>query len=134
MTRYLLPLFDRLSVDAPETVDMAGLHESVALDLDRLLNTRTARSTDLWLDESELDYGVPDFSIQMLRSQGDRETIEVLVACAIRRFEPRLNDVQVKFSFPETDARRGHFLVSARLSAQPKAPQVMFKIGVDLLN
>ncbi|KCB32861.1 type VI secretion system lysozyme-like protein [Bordetella hinzii L60] len=76
-------------------------------------------------------YGIPDFSSQMLRSQNEREAIEARVAHAVRRYEPRLADVEVVFSFPDDDVRRGHFVVSGRLIAQSQAPHVRFEIALS---
>lgn len=133
VSRYFLPLLDRLSAEAPDTVGQEALHASLVRELERLFTTRAAHplESDTTPDDAWDAYGIPDFSSQMLRSQNEREAIEQRVAHAVRRYEPRLADVEVVFSFPDDDVRRGHFVVSGRLIAQPQAPHVRFEIALS---
>ncbi|QDJ41052.1 type VI secretion system baseplate subunit TssE [Bordetella hinzii] len=133
VSRYFLPLLDRLSADAPDPVGQEALHASLVRELERLFTTRSSRplESDMAPDDGWEAYGIPDFSSQMLRSQNEREAIEARVAQAVRRYEPRLADVEVVFSFPDDDVRRGHFVVSGRLIAQSQAPHVRFEIALS---
>ena len=105
----LLPcLLDRL-IDLDPDVSMEPawsrsqglweLKESVKRDLETLLNSRRSCS-DLPEDfveasQSMLTYGLPDISTASVLGLDDRERLRQEVEDTIRRFEPRLMDVQV---------------------------------------
>ena len=105
-------LFDRLLAtdpDAPEgliqTCSVEQLRDTVARDLERLLNARSALlSTQA--DPSALGpqarssvmcFGVPDFAGRVLASSEDQRFIASSLAKAIEAHEPRLKQVAVDF-------------------------------------
>jgi type VI secretion system lysozyme-like protein len=100
------PLFDRLVDSAPEARkelmplrvhDRDALFSSIARDLQRLLNARSA--TDAPLDPARatvLDYGIPDFSQLSAASVTDRRHLAETLRAAISAFEPRLQEIFIR--------------------------------------
>jgi type VI secretion system protein ImpF len=108
LRRAQLSLLDRLidadpseSVDKPLTSGAAlqKLCESVCKDLEELLNTRRRwRSWDLHyaeLNQSLVGYGLPDFASGTFSDPRRREELRRLIETCIRRFEPRIVNVNV---------------------------------------
>jgi len=97
-----VPLFDRLVTSAPEVHKEStplrvhgrdALFSSIALNLQRLLNTR--RASDAPLDVANatvLEYGIPDFSQFSASSVTDRRHLAETLRLAISAFEPRLQE------------------------------------------
>lgn len=122
-----------------ETIGLRDLYESVARDLDWLLNTKR------WLpdplenfpeaDESILTYGLPDLSIYSWRNHADAVSICRLLEETIRRFEPRLRarTVQVRpLPGGDVDDFRLRFRIDAMLVVDPIRAPVSFDTEVDL--
>lgn len=101
-------LFDRL-MDVPvrgansaimSRMSVEDLKDSVARDLEALLNTRSAISEELLKDfpecaRSVVAYGLPDFAGRSLSSPDDRAHICACLEATIGRHEPRLRNVNV---------------------------------------
>ncbi len=133
-------LIEKLLDDAPGKPGTGGLaralsveqyKESVARDLEGLLNSRSAFSP-VELEEfpncrqSLMTYGLCDFSSMSLASAYDRAEICRSLEEAIARHEPRLSSVQVRL---DSDARLGgglHFTIQALLDLQPAREPVSF--------
>jgi type VI secretion system protein ImpF len=106
--RALLPLLDRLIDDNPSDAQdppmssaeaLEALRRSVRRDLEALLNAR--RRWRSWpsslreLQASPVGFGIPDLSSGALADPKRREEFRAEVEATIRRFEPRLQRVQV---------------------------------------
>lgn len=133
-------LIEKLLDDAPGKPGTGGLaralsveqyKESVARDLEGLLNSRSAYSAvDLAqfpnCRHSLMTYGLRDFSSMSLASAYDRAAICRSLEEAIARHEPRLSSVQVRL---DSDGRLGgglHFTIQALLDLQPAREPVSF--------
>lgn len=133
-------LIEKLLDDAPGKPGTGGLaralsveqyKESVARDLEGLLNSRSAYSAvDLAqfpnCRQSLMTYGLRDFSSMSLASAYDRAAICQSLEEAIARHEPRLSNVQVRL---DSDGRLGgglHFTIQALLDLQPAREPVSF--------
>lgn len=133
-------LIEKLLDDAPGKPGTGGLaralsveqyKESVARDLEGLLNSRSAYSAvDLAqfpnCRQSLMTYGLRDFSSMSLASAYDRAAICQSLEKAIARHEPRLSNVQVRL---DSDGRLGgglHFTIQALLDLQPAREPVSF--------
>src|SRR5690606_8702242 len=111
-------LIEKLLDDAPGQPGTGGLSralsveqykESVARDLEGLLNSRSAFTGDELAEfpncrQSLMPYGLCDFSAMSLASAYDRAAICRSLEEAIARHEPRLSSVQVRL---DSDGRLG---------------------------
>jgi type VI secretion system protein ImpF len=103
------PLFERLT-DLEPGVDSeaqpmrmlspVALRESVARELDRLLNTRAPVAAEILAqrERSTIDYGVPDLSLYGTRNFDGETKLAEMVRQAIEVYEPRLADPIVRIS------------------------------------
>lgn len=114
-----------------QTVSIEQYKESVARDLEGLLNSRAAFSEDSLGDypncrQSLMTYGLCDFSSMSLASGPDRAAICRSLEQAIARHERRLHGVQVRL---ETGSHVGsglHFTIHALLDLHPAREPVSF--------
>ena len=132
-------LMEKLLDDAPGTaaggafksVSVEQYKESVARDLEGLLNSRAAFSEqDLASHpncrQSLMTYGLCDFSAMSLANAHDRAAICRSLEQAIARHEPRLSSVQVHLE-PGGELGGGlHFTIQALLDLQPAREPVSF--------
>lgn len=133
-------LFERLRDDAPQLVaepvalrqwSASELRESVASDLERLLNTRAglhpARYADYpELGRSVLGYGLGDFVGLSLASPSDRRRICEALERAITLHEPRLHAIRVDLDLAATSVNTLRFRIRALLQVHPAAEPVDF--------
>lgn len=144
----LLPsIVDRLLDDEPDVStepawswaqDTRALRQSVARDLEALLNTRQTApelmrdSPDAEISQSVLTYGLPDLTSTGTASQEACEGLRWSVEEAVRRFEPRLFDVRVTLQDPETSYdRKLRLVVEAWLAMDPEPLPVVFDTEVE---
>lgn len=140
MKRYRPTLFDRLFEEPTPTgvapasrgFDLEQMKDSVARDLEALLNTRIAFAEDRLLDfpkalDSVLNFGLRDFVGRSLERTEDRAWICQSIEQAIGRHEPRLRDVAVSLARPDTHRQTLHFAVKALLVLEPSAEPVSFE-------
>ncbi|MBT0963771.1 type VI secretion system baseplate subunit TssE [Denitromonas iodatirespirans] len=129
-------LFDKLFDDSPvqasrRRLSLDELKDSVARDLEALLNTRTV------VDEtrasrfpqglrSVASFGLTDFSGMSLASVNDRRTICEAIERAIARHEPRLQDVQVELELDRRSINALFFSIRAMLVVRPAQEPVNF--------
>jgi type VI secretion system protein ImpF len=140
-----LPLLDRLIDDRPDqpadpplsaAQAIAVLRASVQRDLEALLNARRRwRSWPAHLNElaqSAVGYGLADFTAGALNDPRERERLRTDIEAAIRRFEPRLQALQV-LAVDETDTleSRLRLRIEALLHAEPADEPVAFETMVD---
>jgi type VI secretion system protein ImpF len=101
------PLFERLTDLDPEVdteaqplrmLSPAALRQSVARELDRLLNTRAPVAADILAarPRSTIDYGIPDLSLFGLRDFDSETRLAEVLRQAIETYEPRLSQPQVR--------------------------------------
>ena len=144
----LLPsIVDRLLDDEPDVStepawswaqDARSLRQSVARDLEALLNTRQTApdlmrdAPDAEISQSVLTYGLPDLTSTAAASQEACEGLRWSVEEAIRRFEPRLLDLRVTLQDPETSYdRKLRLVVEAWLAMDPEPVPVVFDTEVE---
>ncbi|MFC5473588.1 type VI secretion system baseplate subunit TssE [Paraherbaspirillum soli] len=131
-------LFDRLMGDsAPNQSDlvqrlsMESLKDTVARDLEAMLNTRTVIPEDLLekfpeCGKSILTYGLNDFAGLSLASLDDRAFICRCLQEGIARHEPRLVNVVASLELREGSINRLNFVISAMLVVHPAEEAVSF--------
>jgi len=114
VSRYTPSLFDRLLDDDPQVeseptlvrLSLEQLKDSVARDLEALLNTRCGLAADVlqpWRHcrTSILSFGMIDFADLTLASPRDRDLICQSIEAAIRAHEPRLRVPRVSLAGPD---------------------------------
>lgn len=95
----------------------SDLSASIARELARILDTRRAISVEEALDErpedlTVLDYGIPDPTALTPQSILDRDDLAAAITIAIRAFEPRLHDPEVRVD-PDP-SQRNAVVITAR--------------------
>lgn len=137
----LMPsVFDRLIDDDPynsretprsQTQTMREIRESVMRDLENLLNTRWRCKS--WppqlkgLDNSLVNYGIPDFSSIDMSSDMDRDSLWEAIEVAIRTYETRFVSVAVEIPKKRNALDRTlHFVIRAELHATPAPEPIVF--------
>jgi type VI secretion system protein ImpF len=123
--------------DSATLYDVRALKQSVARDLEALLNTRTAEFDKALARyplarNSILGYGVSDLSSISLLNPDDRARLRAELTRAIEQFEPRLKRVSVGLEEPRELERMLRFRVDAVLSTHPSRPPVSFDATLQL--
>ena len=136
MNGYTPGLLDRLlgeqSACRPgHGMTLEQLKDSVARDLEDLLNTRCALSDELLEAYPEcagsiVNYGLIDFAGMCLSSSEDRARICAALKLAIERHEPRLRNVQAWLERESGSINRVSFAISATLAGLPMTEPVNF--------
>lgn len=141
----LISLIDRLidtepdkSVETPKArvQVLRELKQSVRRDLENLLNTR--RRCVGWplqlneLDQSLVNYGIPDFTGLHLGTSRLRDDFCRAIEQTIRRFEPRFKTVRVELlSNAEPEDQTLRFRIDALLYADPAPEPVIFDSALE---
>ncbi len=134
-----VPLFDRLSPvelssgSSARLLTPEQLQVSVARELARLLNTRSARSVPEFLvfPGTTLDYGLPDVGYLSPHSRPDLDLLESAVKRAIELFEPRLSSVTVHASFNPKIGGSPIILIGGVVTIGLKPRQLNFELQID---
>jgi len=139
-SKYRPTLLERLADPTPiESHEMQPLRlmtveelkESVAKDLESLLNCRCAPASDV-LDsfpealQSIYTYGMHDFVGCSLANPGDRNHICRSLERTIAIHERRLKEVRISLSFDNDTVNRLKFTINALLVVHPSAESVYF--------
>ena len=143
--RFLMPsLLDRLSgnLEGPAGADLtqsvAQLRRSVRSDVEKLLNTRWRCAhwpPDLTqLDNSLVNYGIPDFSGAAFGSPDHRETLRLAIERAIEMYEPRFAQVRVVLIDKQRHDRTLRFRIEGELRSYPNPEPVVFDSQVDTVS
>lgn len=116
-------MFKRFSLDR--------FKESVAIDLEALLNSRAPMDDSLLeglreCKRSLVTYGLKDFSGRSLASSYDRAYICRSLEEAIAAHEPRLRDVEVALQVDPRSMGGLHFLIKATLMVHPSSEPISF--------
>jgi type VI secretion system protein ImpF len=101
-------------------VSIEDLKDSVARDLEALLNTRAVLPEELFKPYPEcarsiVTYGLQDFAGLSLSSADDRAFICRSLEQAIARHEPRLRNVQARLDLRDDAVNRLNFAITALL-------------------
>lgn len=144
-TSIRLSVLDRLLDDDPtstaevpleETQKLRMLQHAVRRDLQNLLNTRFRCVA--WppqmaeLDDSLINYGLPDFTASSLNAAEDSEILVQAVRKAISLFEPRLADVKVERAVSQHYSDRTfHFRIEAMLVIEERQHRVRFDSSLE---
>jgi type VI secretion system protein ImpF len=107
------------------------MKDSVARDLEALLNTRTVIPEDLLkrypeCGRSIVTFGLNDFAGRSLSSTDDRAYICLCLEKAIARHEPRLRNVKASLEIREDSVNRLNFAITALLVVSSSQEPVNF--------
>ena len=139
MNGFTPGLFDRL-LDYPVSgagrgqvtrMNIEELKDSVARDLEALLNTRTVIPEGILkrypeCSRSIITYGLNDFAGRSLSSHDDRAYICQCLEKAIARHEPRLRNVKASLELREDSINRLNFAITALLVVSTSQEPVNF--------
>lgn len=133
-------VLDRLLDDEPEVKReparsrnqlLRQLKQAVRRDLENLLNTRRRPLT--WppemaeLEQSLVNYGIPDFTGANAASAEIREDFRRIIETIVRQYEPRFHTVEVHLlDNTEPLERKLRFRIDALLKADPAPEPVVF--------
>jgi type VI secretion system protein ImpF len=115
------------------------IKESVRRDLEDLLNTRYRASAwppDLEeLEDSLVNYGIPDFTGSNLGSPESQDDFRRIIARVIEAHERRLSKVSVKLVRAEDQIDRVlRFRIEATLRLDPAPEQVVFDSSLEPIS
>jgi type VI secretion system protein ImpF len=122
---------EKSSESALIRLSLEELKDSVASDLESLLNTRKVIS-EMQLKrypecaKSIVTYGLNDFAGLSLASTDDRAFICKALEQAITRHEPRLKNVKASIDIESTAINKLNFAISALLVVNPISEPVSF--------
>lgn len=129
-------LFDKLLSDTASTAQVVRLNveqvkDTVAFDLEALLNTRAVISEDLLRTYPEchrsiVSYGLSDFAGLSLASLDDRTTVCRSLERTISRHEPRLRNVRAMLELSNKSINRLNFSITALLMIHESKEPVLF--------
>lgn len=122
---------NRTAAGALKSISIEQYKESVARDLEGLLNSRAAFSEeDLEAfpncRKSLMTYGLSDFSGKSLANAYDRAAICRSLEQAVARHESRLLNVRVSLQTNARSASTLHFTIHALLNLQPAREPISF--------
>ena len=138
-------LLDRLIDDRPDqpqdrpqtaSESVSRLRASVQRDVEALLNARRPwRSVaTAWplLRTSPLHYGIADFTAGAFNDSAEREVLRADIEEAIRRFEPRLTQIEVQLGENVSPLRATLLLrIDALLLINPQPQAISFDTLID---
>jgi type VI secretion system protein ImpF len=133
----LVDLEPKISIEPPasRSRSLVQVKDAVKRDLEWLLNSKQTLGalTGLpHLDASAWSYGLPDLSASSLTSAVDRERLRLAIESAIRRFEPRLQGVEVTPVDARASDRSIRFRIDAMLRVDPAPEPVTFDSMLQL--
>lgn len=138
MEGYRPGLLDRLLGNHPggRFLSQEQLKESVARDLEALLNTRSALPQQLLQSYPEcarsiLNFGLADFAGLSHSSSEDRQRICGSIRQAVERHEPRLCNVQVTLAERSGTVNRIDIVISGMLRAHGANEAVSFSAALQ---
>ena len=140
-----LSVLDRLLDDDPKNSREAPLtraqsvrmlKRSIARDIEWLLNTHRSieevRDSDLLLESSLFNYGLPDITSFNRRSSQDQKSLLRLLESAVSTFEPRLEGIRVIRQDGDEDRPRLRFTIEGMLLIEPSPELVAFDTFVEV--
>ena len=131
MNGFTPGLLDRLLGEASPRMSLEQYKDSVARDLEDLLNTRCAIAAEAMRDYPECarsiaNYGLLDFAGMCFGSDEDRARICAALKTAIERHEPRLRNVQARLEHEPGSINRVCFAIYGTLAGLPHTEAVSF--------
>jgi len=133
-------LLDRLTDHEPGIRDepvmsrnqgLRALKAALWRDMNALLNTkrREEELPEQYVEttKSLLTFGIPDFTSYSLKSPSDQNRLRRAIEAAIRRFEPRLEKINVTIQLPDEADPTMRFRVDAFLQIEPAPEPVTFE-------
>jgi type VI secretion system protein ImpF len=133
-------LLDRLTDQEPgirqepvlsRSQGLRALKDSLWRDMNALLNTkrREEEVPEQYVEASRslLTYGIPDFTAYSLKSPADQNRLRRAIEAAIRKFEPRLEKINVTIQLPDETDPTLRFRVDALLQIEPAPEPVTFE-------
>ncbi len=127
-----------VSIDAPrnQAQVLRELKQSVRRDLEDLLNTRwrfVGWPENLsHLDDSLINYGIPDFAAADLDAAQNPDVLLAAIADCIRRFEPRLRNVRLQqLDTDDYASRTFRFRIDGVLCVEPLEDPVRFDSSLE---
>lgn len=130
MNGFTPGLLDRLFGQAAPRLSLEQYKDSVARDLEDLLNTRCASPQELMraypeCTRSIANYGLIDFAGMCMSSSDDQLRVCAALKAAIERHEPRLQNVQARLEQQPGSINRVRFAIYGTL-AGPYTEAVSF--------
>lgn len=104
---------------------LEALAESVLRHLRKMLNTRQGSSRTV------PDYGIPDLGELVRAFPVTRQELENGIRSSIEKYEPRLQDVTVRFAENEDDILTLAFEITARIVTSDEEAGVWFVTRID---
>jgi type VI secretion system protein ImpF len=139
-----LSVLDRLIDNEPEVSTEVPLDDNQALriiqaavrrDLENLLNTRyrcVAWPPELKeLDDSLINYGIPDFTASGLNAAQDSDILIKAIRFSILLFEPRLTDLRIERVQDDYVDRTFRFSIEGTLLIEDKTLRVRFNSSLE---
>jgi type VI secretion system protein ImpF len=131
MNGFTPGLLDRLLGEAAPRMSLEQYKDSVARDLEDLLNTRCAIAVETMRAYPECarsiaNYGLVDFAGMCFGSDDDRMRICAALKTAIERHEPRLRNVQARLENEPGSINRVRFAIYGTLAGLPHTEAVSF--------
>jgi len=131
MSGFIPGLMDRLLDNFDGGLSLEQYKDSVARDLEDLLNTRCALSHEMMHTYPEcarsiVNYGLMDFAGMCLSSSEDRAAICAALKMAVERHEPRLRNVRAYLEREAGSINHVNFVISATLAGMQRNEAVSF--------
>lgn len=131
------PTYFLRSRKAEPAFTLRQLKHSVSRDLEAMLNTRRELLEELpsgykEIQNSILNYGLPDFTGFSLQSAGDQKYMRRVVEQTIVTFEPRLKSVKVTVEQQRDHDPNVRFTIDALLQVDPAPEPVTFDAVLEL--
>ena len=127
-----VPTLNHISIEA--------LYDDIKLNLENLLNTRIkVIPPSQWekaLEQSCLQYGIPDFSSYNFVSEESHQSLCQTIKAAIKMFEPRLTQINVVLvDHSETEIKRElMFRIEATIHLAQKQQLTSFESSLDIVS
>ena len=125
-----------VSVEPVRSYSVGQIKDSVARDLENLLNSRrnilSVPAAYREVNNSLFIYGLPDFTSRNPANVSVRSQLRLEIEKTVMLFEPRLKNVVVHIDTPARSVREMRFRISAVLSVYPVREPVVFDTAVDL--
>jgi type VI secretion system protein ImpF len=131
MNGFIPGLLDRLLGEHERPMSLEQYKDSVARDLEDLLNTRCALPEEMMRAYPECarsiaNYGLLDFAGMCLSSADDRARVCAALKAVIERHEPRLRNVQARLERDAGSINRISFAIYGTLAGLPYSEAVSF--------
>ena len=136
----LIDLDPKTKSEAPQTRSQAMREMKAALkrDIEWLLNTRQYAEPlgegAKELNQSLVDYGLPDICSMHLHSSGDHRRLLRLMETALATYEPRLDNIKVSLEPVAANSRMLKFVIDAYLKVDPAPEHVSFDTVLELTS